>query len=427
MFEPGRILFFIPAPSTHTPQLLCAHDFCLYTHRSCLDPRGTLMSKPVFGVFGKRTRSQLTLPDDILQVPQHSPLKNAKMMNRGAGLPGARGDGGNMTEDELLPPGKESAETAMLPGKRSASSSADGSSSGDSERQTKRIKRDEGGDEEPSTSNPLHKHSLSDVPPITRAARRRATKNQSNKPPSSSKQLTPQQPNDSTEARIHSIPIFSTNPLVPHLDLRHPPPSPHRSRSRSLSPTKEFEPHIRLKVIPATIVEHVEPTLGNKKLDIPNDVEMRDAQLLPLGGVQDPYTSFVTNPSLPPNGTNPPEFESPSNLPIMLVPLEHTTTEPPISPLTPLPEAPQPSRFRLKGEVRKKYMKGLASDHKIPELEEHVTQVGFNSLLHYSILTDCIFCFQISRSHTKRMLTKVRCILRILDLKLFPMSAKTIH
>lgn len=203
----------------------------------------------------KRTRSQITLPDDILQVSQRSPLKDARSALRNYTTPTdtripTKGLSDDATDDELLLSPRKDASSTRVPhrSKRSASPPPENGQSPRSsldERDSKRIKRDTSPERinmENTDNIPLHRilthvrnHS---EPNYTNHSSRKLFKTASNKPASSDTHPCPSTPGPSGKERAQSVPLFSASYPIPHIDLKNPPPSPHRIRARSRSPSK---------------------------------------------------------------------------------------------------------------------------------------------------------------------------------------------
>ncbi|KAF8891743.1 hypothetical protein BD779DRAFT_1512824 [Infundibulicybe gibba] len=272
------------------------------------------------GVFGqKRTRSQLTLPDEILQVPQGSPLKDARNAARSRSAttrdhPADSVVGGDRGRATFIA-AKESvcwrcqSKRSASPQRNEYSTTSDSPTAG---RELKRVKRDIFGLE--SNGGPTTRRAAT-----LRSARThfrnfsgsslQDTKRSSSELPFSkphSSNIAPfslPQP-DVKKGRAQSVPLFSTSSDVLHLDLRNPPPSPIRMRSTST----ERDPLLRIisrqGVAPATLA----PTSDNRSV------------------TAIPIVVHLELPETPHHRSN-------------LFPL-------PMSPLTPLPETPQPSKVK---------------------------------------------------------------------------------
>lgn len=239
------------------------------------------MTEPVFSE--KRTRSQLTLPDDILQIPDRSPLKGAKTALRNHTTTHAAPSSSKTPSDEsddelLLSPGKKPPMNRSSSSKRSASPPRQDeyalpSGSPPDGRELKRVKRDVSlareikGDIDhskaifPSHDYPTHGHSRTlSEPDLTRehllTRKRPATKP---KKPVSTVNAGPtptifssSTPDSPKMTRAQSVPIFPTESIFfnaqegPRIDLTNPPLSPKRRRSPSRSPSKERAPKLRI-------------------------------------------------------------------------------------------------------------------------------------------------------------------------------------
>ncbi|GLB37780.1 putative BRCA1 C Terminus (BRCT) domain [Lyophyllum shimeji] len=327
----------------------------------------------------KRTRSQLTLPDELLfQLSQRSPLKDARIAlrtnnnNQAGSSAEKRVQSTEESDDELLlSPGK------VAPGTRTSKRSvspppgdeyaarSDFSSNG---RELKRLKRE--GDGTPTTNgggdskNPIafaprstHTRTLSQPQTGKKSSRNR------------SGTLSPSKPDynasaQSAKGRAQSVPLFpsSSSSSILHIDLRNPPPSPRRLRSRS--PSKE--PELRIVPEPATVMKvDTIPEEADLGMNVNEDtVESSKPSTSPQTAASDPPdmpdTKTLTNdtmvrPTTPERPANTPSIEE-SSIPMVneppATPLAQRPVMSPLSPLTPLPETPHPSKFATSTQNR---------------------------------------------------------------------------
>lgn len=308
----------------------------------------------------KRTRSQLTLPDNILQVPQQSPLKNARtvLRNNSSMVEGDTcGQPGLDTDDELLlaSPNHNHASINFAP-KRSASPASGGRCSSHLEThvdgpERKRVKREGGhlsqnsigveGDTITTILLPTHSRSASQPNAklgaiMTEISRPRKPSSSSSAHPSSTSI-----PNGN-KGRAQSVPIFASS-SVPYVDLRNPPPSPRRARSRS--PSKEREPKLRITSGPSlgSIPDEARPGMDSDSIGRLTPMRLshvEDNSKFLMGAANTPTLAptsdmiVITSPNVTPKGNSKQAFSLP------------------LSPLTPLPETPHPSKFSTGAEGR---------------------------------------------------------------------------
>ena len=317
-----------------------------------------LMSDTIFSE--KRTRSQITLPDDILQVSQRSPLKDARSALRNHTTPTDTriptkviSDGA--TDDELLLSPRKDASSTRVPhrSKRSASPPPENGQSPRSsldERDSKRIKRDTSPEKlniENTDIIPLHRTLMHvrnhSEPNYTNHSSRKLFKTASNKPASSDTHPCPSTPGPSGKERAQSVPLFSASYPIPHIDLKNPPASPYRSRSRS--PSKEREPKLRITslTLPPVLGSIPDESVKGMEVDDPSEAEQQRHPHLLTGSestlVNDafPTPDFVASSASPEVEINRPELPSTPATGQGYGSLDH------LSPLTPLPMTPHPS------------------------------------------------------------------------------------
>ncbi|KAF9565564.1 hypothetical protein CPC08DRAFT_704545 [Agrocybe pediades] len=337
--------------------------------------------------FGRRTRSQLTLPDNILQIPDRSPMKDARNALRSQAAAGTNSrpsqKASDSTEDELLlSPGKPKSLTkSAVSSKRSASPPPEDeynhrSSSPSDGRELKRVKRDTGS----SRRNGMEKSSERDgveeartqtetlgytknvtepkMPTGRRSARRRSntTTKQTLSTVSASPPPTvfsPHPPVTPTKTRAQSVPVFpvsyaDTGGVVPHIDLRNYQTSPKRSRSRS--PSKESQ--LRMlsnKPLPPfklPTIQDEPPFKTDESNNVTQEVETRieaGTPTMPQSIVAD-TTANEQEPFIAP----PTPLASSSKALHIQIPATPATESLdrliPMSPLTPVLETPLPTR-----------------------------------------------------------------------------------
>ncbi|RDB25296.1 hypothetical protein Hypma_007549 [Hypsizygus marmoreus] len=333
------------------------------------------MSTTIFSE--KRTRSQVTLPDEILQqLSQRSPLKDARiaLRNNTSTLSecsmDVHAEEVEETDDELLlSPGK------VLPvprAKRSASPSARDEYSSHSDtpvdgRELKRVKRDT----EPSrndesditnTKNTNARHAFVPTPTHTRTLSQPETRKKSSRARSGTasgvinRDTSPVGTTGvSGKGRAQSVPLFpaASSSTVIHIDLRNPPPSPRRPRSRSPSKEREFRivsgPMLVPKLDPI-------PDETNSGMHIDEDVfKSPDSQPLrpAINSLNDPPTIGIISSSEDAAQTVPVVQGLPTIIEVPSTPDTHRPTMSFMSPLTPLPETPHPSK--LEGITNNRY------------------------------------------------------------------------
>ncbi|KAF5380535.1 hypothetical protein D9615_004724 [Tricholomella constricta] len=270
----------------------------------------------------KRTRSQLTLPDRLLfQLSQGSPMKDARTalkinLNLEPSVD-TRVESAEETDDELLlsptkvvPTTRTTKRSVSPPPKDEYATRPDSPSD---KRELKRQKRDGDGDPAPngegSSNNPVarssHTRSLSQPEPTRKSTRIRSATNSRAGTPAPSN-LYSDKNTMPGKGRAQSVPLFpsSSSSNVLHIDLRNPPPSPRRPRSRSPSKEREF------RIVAGT------PAV-TKLATIPDERSLSLERERP--GTAPP--------------TEEPSIHETPPMPVM----------PPLSPLTPLPETPHPS------------------------------------------------------------------------------------
>ncbi|KAH7926962.1 hypothetical protein BV22DRAFT_314848 [Leucogyrophana mollusca] len=269
----------------------------------------------------KRTRSQLTIPDNILQLPlARSPLKDARFA--------ARSYSQLQVPESSEPKAMDESEDDILlsPNKNKRTSSAtrpdDGPISPSTERNPKRAKID------PLPSLKLYSKdegslTIPDASPTTkrRSKRRAATAPASRKPHSSSAAVNAA-PSFTFAQRAQSVPL-STEP-VRHIDLQTILSSPTRS------PTKNIV-NGGLHITPLPSMGEVPPP-SDDKVDAEMDVDTSSSSI---------SMSYFTNTPLAPPPANPvPDFTFEPATPRR----SDDPFYPPMSPLTPLPPTPFVSR-----------------------------------------------------------------------------------
>lgn len=223
----------------------------------------------------KRTRSQLTLPDNILQIPSRSPLKDARIALRNNLV---YDDENQDTDDEILLSPKKT-----FP-KRSASPTA--SNEIFAERQHKRLKHDIDSlrDAENVEAKPTHSRHASEP---------------------QARQLSPRDfPSKSATAaasRAQSVPLAAN--AVPRIDFLEMLSSPRRPLSRSRSPIKDGLQILQL------------PNANEAPLVVAQDPSLSSISEVPMTTPSVERPSFMDEPMSPlssiedsPPPTTPPEI-----------------------------------------------------------------------------------------------------------------------
>ncbi|KAG5653515.1 hypothetical protein H0H81_012588 [Sphagnurus paluster] len=322
------------------------------------------MASSIFGE--KRTRSQLTIPDNLFQLPQGSPFKDARIAlknNLNSASPRDMIDEVvEETDDELLlSPLK--AVPKVRTTKRSVSPSPEGEyarpESPSFGRETKRQRRDE--DDNPKSKGgrstedgasvlvrSTHSRSLSQPEMAKKGTRKRSGTNSGTTTPS------PTKPDSSTgiqsaKGRAQSVPLFpsSSSSNILHIDLRNPPPSPRRPRSRS--PSKERE----LRIMSGPSITKLDTIIDESALcmNVEEDIAEASSARAPQNTLDN--TAILPNTvtcSIDASGQStlsklPPPTEAVAIIHEPWTPdTEHAQLSP-MSPLTPLPETPHPSKF----------------------------------------------------------------------------------
>lgn len=149
--------------------------------------------------------------------------------------------------------------------------------------------------------------------------------------------------------RARSVPLFSTCANIVHIDLRNPPPSPRRPRSRS--PSKE--PELRILSGPSSF----------PRLDTIQD---------------EAAVELPTDSSVPVEHTTIPTILEPPSTPATQRPLAFIS----MSPLTPLPETPLPSNSMA---VTKGRYNGNGWATHLEEDETEVCTVSYVQFLDFDI------------------------------------------
>lgn len=272
-------------------------------------------------------------------------------------------DSSESDDDILLSPGKhiqsskDSQQRAILVPKRSASPPlrdeyASHSESPSDRRALKRIKRDVDVDQDGQCrdenitrieSRPPSAHSRSaSQPNMGPSSHARSGLSQ---PPASALRTSPVPGKD----RARSVPLFPSSSSVPHIDLRYPPPSPRRTRSRS--PSKERGNKLMITSGPIQVAKlETIPDDNRPETHADDPIMASSAPLLTLDDharknanqertmdrretTNDTANDCSARPSIP-------TVHQPPSTPATTQPL---TLAFPLSPLTPLPPTPLPS------------------------------------------------------------------------------------
>ena len=308
----------------------------------------------------KRTRSQLALPDDILHIPERSPMKDARIALRLHGTESTVSHHKNTEESDdelLLSPGKASQpcnasqQCVSLGSKRSASPSSGDEhrsrpASPSDRRAPKRIKCDVDVEQDA----PYRPESFAILDPRPPSARSRSASQPIIGNPHSDdlgQSSASKASLFSGKDRARSVPIFSSSFFAPHIDLRNPPPSPRRARSRS--PSKERETEVRITPGPTQAAKLETITDGSAL-----EVYKTGPTIAPPAGSPRLLATTSRNNSPSPDAnldTTPDKGEITNNNHTSSIPILHeppstpATTQLlsstfPLSPLTPLPPTP---------------------------------------------------------------------------------------
>ncbi|KAF9526645.1 hypothetical protein CPB83DRAFT_857564 [Crepidotus variabilis] len=319
----------------------------------------------------KRTRSQLALPDEILQIPQGSPMKAAKSalksqthLNGASSSPRTQSE---ETDDELLLSPKKVAEEGRKPSssKRSVSPQPHDEysrtpRSPSKGRDPKRIKRD-ALSEPPEAEEvnidfaktlqqqltPSHvRHQLDSNTTTARRSGRKRSSTTTKKPLSTVSASPP--PTDYTpvvspkKGRAQSVPLFPSNYDMPRIDFRNPPPSPKRGLSLSRSPGKE-KFRIELGSFPkSTSLPTIQDETSTAMEVLEEATSVDEERELPTVTSESSIPTFQLDPATSESSIA--SKTSVTNL-IPATPRTRLLDELiPMSPLTPVPETPFPGR-----------------------------------------------------------------------------------
>lgn len=349
--------------SLHYLLAICARALASYA------PEFYPMSDTIFSE--KRTRSQLTLPDDILQLSQRSPLKDARTALRNNPSDSTFDmcvETTEETDDELLLTSRKPSARPNFSTKRSASPPLQDEYSTRSDsplegRELKRLKRDLSTERDIQKTNPsVHPtsstHARSHSQPSVRLgvlAQEGSTVVPLSRKPASSSNTGP--PTTTIilrgKGRAQSMPLFSSSSSVPHLDLRNPPPSPVRARSRS--PSKDWEPKMRIASGSSTIAELGSEERSSIDVELGSALHLEAPQLSPLrkdSMLPDTTETMALLSTLGAVIDANPSIQLPQGPPSTPATAERLLSTHLWSPLTPLPETPHPSKFSANTEER---------------------------------------------------------------------------
>ncbi|CAA7259035.1 unnamed protein product [Cyclocybe aegerita] len=345
------------------------------------------MTEAIF--LERRTRSQLTLPDNIIQkLSQRSPLKDARTALRnhttGAGESETQKLEDDSTDDELLlSPGKNKIDMKSTQrSKRSASPPpqdeySSHSSSPSTGRELKRARRDpvpENGEKDLANATVVQLtlqlttlgharyHSEPNMLINRRSARKRSATT-SKKPISTVSEGTPPPPNFSPsvspkKGRAQSVPLFLSTQDIPRIDFRTIPPSPKRSRSPSRSPSKDREPKLRITSGPFPVaklftIQDEAPADVDMGEDASSVVEEREMPLIPVTASEEQFAAVAVQDAtsaLPTSSMSSIYPQGPAAVPA--TPASQSLNNLiPMSPLTPLPETPFPPKQLADSEL----------------------------------------------------------------------------
>ncbi|KAG5342585.1 hypothetical protein C0989_012089 [Termitomyces sp. Mn162] len=285
----------------------------------------------------KRTRSQLALSDDLLlHLSQGSPLKDARTALRHRTEPVGVVE---ETDEPSIPTTRTTKRSVSPPPADEYAFKPKSSSDG---RQLKRMKLDDNGlnGHQPTMhvlpARPAYTRSLSQPRSIKDLTRARSAASSA----SGQTELT-------VKGRARSVPLFpsSLSSGIVYIDLRNPPASPRRQRSRS--PSKERE----LCIIPGpattkldTIRDEADSAMNveqdSNSLPQPTTCEDQNSEFDVPPIVNESTTGTILEDRLPP----PTPSKKPPLLSVVVEPPATPVREPsPLSPLTPISETPFPS------------------------------------------------------------------------------------
>lgn len=298
----------------------------------------------------RRTRSQLTLPDDLLfHLPQCSPLKNARL-----------------AESE-----RHSAEESRQ--KRSAEDSPTRHSEPPPERQVKRAKTAPGFAFR-KRAGPSGRRTHARIASDPNASRGRSTPPVEPAPVADARGSVQSEPRP-VNTRAQSAPLFPTSYSSPFIDLKNPPPSPRRAHSRS--PERE-----KLEII----FEPVTVERNGEKMDVEEDMgsaiqeaPQSEGRTSTAPQTIETHATIITDAS---NSSSALSEKHKASTP--------STPAPPrpdrlvaLSPLTPLFETPQSLKSKNTGVPRQELAPQLNVSH------EYV-KVSFSSFLYSVVLTEIL-------------------------------------
>jgi hypothetical protein len=306
----------------------------------------------------RRTRSQIQLPDSDFHL-NRSPLKEARAASRNQheSLAGPMMEFG---DDEL------NLVSTKVPSGSKRSPSPSGSELNGDKPRVKRLKPDvdlnssnsENIDStSPRTIPPTHTRHYSDPSVVFPQGKRRKRSATSSKPVSASQAATrylSPAPGTPKKERARSVPLFSSV-HIPVIDFRNPPESPVRSRSRS--PSKEI---FRIKVVsPIKEIEvnNEESSIGSSHVEKESTGIANSASFIkhPTPPIADTGNSLSDTPAS--------KNDTEASAAIISLIGEPSTPRPPnpysipLSPLTPIPETPFPTR-KLQGSVEDRVNQG---------------------------------------------------------------------
>lgn len=320
----------------------------------------------------RSTRSQVTLPDNILQVSQESPLKKARSTKRNrsntntttssfAEQPSLNADARTDSEDPiLLSPRKPEIELVAQEEKGSKRSASppphDEYAQVEPPEMGRELKRLKTGltPNDPTTVQSTKPHSsggssssnieLGSAGFPRKRRTRQGTRSGAGEPKSTGPSAESTPPPDPVTGRAQSVPVFSNAYQLPQIDLRHPPPSPTRPHSRA--PSKEPTPKLQMKPL---------PKLTTSLDTIPGSPDKMNVDSAPDDGPANPFheTPAIDEVSAPASVVSPEEQPIPAPAsPVFKVQakLVETPFSKPqntnalgMSPLTPVPPTPFPA------------------------------------------------------------------------------------
>jgi hypothetical protein len=357
---PGRPPVFL----LHSPRSRPVQQPLLCDAQQAYAPTPSMTTNPF---LERRTRSQIRLSDDVLKVPERSPMKNARNIARLHSEPPDDRRFVDDSEDELLssnrPPNPSGSKRSVSP--PSMDEYGQGALNETTGRHFKKMKWDlsEGGTNR-SIIETNHSHSRIHSEPNLEPSQKVFYKRVAAVSPSSKPSSTPNLPRSQTspsltgltsKTRAQSVPLFPSFSSLPSLDLRKLPLSPVRVRSPSHSPDKfhglRVYPSPRKSPTPGpplqtdVVEEERKASMEVDEDSIPPNPAITENVMAANTSVPEVSVLPPKSPRQPPptgSSTKPPVTPLPGGLGL----------DPFMSPLTPLSETPLPQALLAEGENR---------------------------------------------------------------------------